>query len=220
MMRFVLIMFLILSPSLFGYSLDAGRIVGSGGAVLLSKPSLTGFLECLVSFLTDRQLTGESGFCRKFELRDLDIVYGGAAYRRGTFSGGIAFSQFGRGGYYTEKLLRGALAAYIDPAVIGITVSGKILEFGDYDESFNAVSIGLASGMHYGRFHLAVTVDNINKPRIGPSSPAEYQRLNFYAEIEGPSMYSFYGRLAFEENQKPRATIAQDIRLLDNNALF
>jgi hypothetical protein len=220
MMRFVLILMVVMPSLLSAYSFDGGRPVGMNGAVLLSNPSVSDLHVCPVSLIEDKQLFGESGFCRKFELRDLDQVYGGAAYRQGRYTGNIAFSQLGRSGYYTEKLLKGGVSAIIDPFMIGVTLSGTMLEFGDHDDSYNAIAVGLAAGYNFKRYHLALVVDNINEPKIASSSPADKRTYNVYAEIEGPSVYSFCGRLTLEENNKPRAAVAQYIRLLDKNALF
>ncbi|UCD18154.1 MAG: hypothetical protein JSV44_04380, partial [Candidatus Zixiibacteriota bacterium] len=189
-------MLLLMPVAGFGYGIEAGRSSGLGGAVLLTDPTASDLLTCPFARFPDRRLVLESGFIRRFELSDLDEIYVAGGYRLRRYSVMLGLSQLGRSDYYTERLLKGVVAAAVDPATIGIFISGKLVEFGNHASSFHAVSFGLTAGLEYSRYHFGFVADNINRPKIAANGSPDLRRLSFYLELEGPSRYSICGRLA------------------------
>jgi len=220
-MKTLLTILILLAPvTVLGYGITGGRDVGLGGAVLLSAPVASDLASCPFAVIESRHLVVESGYSRKFELSDMDELYVGAGYRRGFVTGVVGLSQFGKTDYYVEQLLRAGLAATYKYYSLGILISGKMVEFGNRTDDFLAAALGVAAGVNYGRYHIGLTADNLNHPRVAENSEPDYRRVGLYVELEGPSRYSICGRLLLEEHAKPRATIAQYIQLFRENALY
>ena len=220
-MRTLICILIVMIPAMgFGYGITGGRDVGLGGAVLLSAPSASDLLACPFAMVDKNRLLVESGYSRKFELSDLDEIYACAGYRMGAVTATVGMSQFGKSDYYLEQLLRAGLAVNYKYYTVGLILSGKTVEFGNRADDFRAAAIGVTAGVNYGRYHFGLSADNLNHPKIAENSEADYRRVGVYLELEGPARYCLCGRLLMEEHAKPRATVAQYVRLYRDNALF
>jgi hypothetical protein len=220
--RFIIITALILAGPAIAYDIDTGRQVGMGKTDLFSQPSALGFLSSPIGILAEGKIIVESGFQRKFELSDLDKVYLAAAYRRRKISIGIGVSQFGRSEYYVEQLLKSAVTYRYEFLALGMTVSGKRVEVGPSERKavLRAASFGLACGGHYRKYHLGITIDNINRSRLADGGRPDNIIYNVFAEAEGPSDFSLTGRISFEKYEEPYIAMGQYIRIVDSNAIF
>ncbi len=221
-MRSKIIFFCILVFSVPVYSFDigTGRLTGMGGTVLFSSPSASDYLACPAVILSERQLVFESDFQRKYDLTDLDKVSAVVAGRYRRFTGAVGFSQFGRENYYTEKLIKGALGAQFGLMSLAVDISGRRIEIGDNHGWFNMASLGVTGGLNYERFHIGLTADDINQPAPIDGAEKYHTIIKIYAELEGPSTYSFTGRVALEKYEKPILAVGQYIRLQGKNAVF
>lgn len=220
-MRKLLLILLCLScGSAAGYDPGGGRRFAMSDAVVISSPSATGYSACPISVMENNKLMIESGYLRRYDLSDLDQLYFAVAGNYGKIKMSLWGSQFGKSEYYTEKIIRGSIGFDYGHFSVAIIPGGKLVEFGNLEGSFNAVSIGFAFGGRWRKYHLALVADNINKPKISESSEPDNRKFELYGEIEGTEVYSVVGRLAWEDNKKMRATIGQLIRFIDNNSIM
>jgi hypothetical protein len=216
------IVILVVIPSAGAYEYDVGRQSGMAGCVLLSSPVASDMLTCPGGSLKDKELGLEAGYQRKYELSDLDRVFAVGCYRYRRFSGAIGVSQFGRSDYYVEQLLKSALTFSYDPFAVSAMLSGKLLEIGSGDrrQTLRAAAFGLAGGINYRKYHVGFVVDNLNGPKLVENGQADNALYGIYAEIEGPSMFSITGRVAWEKNEKPVLAVGQYIRVHERSAVF
>ena len=220
-MRYIVSVILVLLAAVVSaHDIDGGRRVGMSRAVLLSEPSASDFVFCPTAYLSPKRITVESGFLRRYDLSDLDQYYVAAAAEYHRFMFGIGASQFGKTDYYAEKILRSTVSYKIDSLAIGVIVSGKMVEFGNMEESFSSIGLGVSAGFNWNKYHIAVVADNINKPRLAAESEPDYRSVNLYAEIEGSRFYSIVGRLNWQDYAKVQATLGQIFHLTGNNALM
>jgi hypothetical protein len=220
MKKIIVAIWLVGSTYANAYDIFGGIQTGMGGTALLSTSVATGLLYCPSGHIDDGQLVIESGWNRKFELSDLDRVFISAGYRYGDLTGVIGFSQMGKSDYYTEKIVKFNLAYQTGIYSAGLITSGRIVEIGTDIDRLQAASIGLCAGVHYRRYHVAIVVDDINKPKIVESLEGENIKYNIYAEIDGGSMHSITGRVILEKYEKPRVSLGQYIQLAESNSLF
>ncbi len=217
-LRYIFILGLCLSP-LHAYEFEGGIQTGMGRTVILSQPTATQFLTCPgAAFESDRFLF-ESGWQRRFELKDLDEVYFAAAYRHHAWTGAIGFSQLGRSNYYTEKVIRAAGAYRFRDYSLAAIFSGKIVEIEGFSR-LRAGSAGIATGWHRGLYHLGVAIDNINRPKLAEHLESENVTYDIFAEIAHPGSFAVTGRATFEKNEEPRLSLGQRFRLPGGHALF
>ncbi len=217
----ILILLLLLSAA-SAYEIDAGRRYGMGGCALLTTPTATNYVDCPIGLLQKKQLIVESGYQRKFELADLDKIFISAGYRLGDFSLSAGVSQFGRSDYYIEQTVRATLSYGYNKYVGALILSGRKLDITPTTGkiSLSAASIGLAGGVHYKKYHLGISVDNINQPKLYDIDEKQNILYDFYGEVEGNGRFSLTARLTLEKYEKPVIAIGQYIRLAGHNALF
>lgn len=210
-----------LTQAVDAYDFDVGRQTGMAGGILLSSPTGCAFLNCPTGVMNRNEIVFEAGYQRKFELSDLDRVFICSGYKYQDFSGVIGFSQFGRSDYYTEQIFKAAVSYDYRLFQAALIAAVKRVAIGGGNaQSLSALSLGLAGGVHYDRYHFGMVIDNINRPKIDANTEAENAVLSFYGEIEGPSQFSIVGRAAFEKNQDPVLSAGQYIRLPGRNAIF
>lgn len=201
---------------------DLGRRNGMGGTVLLSDPGGIDFLSCPTGMMTKGQPVFESGFQRKFELSDLDLGFLAGGYRSNNFSAMIGLSQFGKSNYYVEQNFKSALSYMYKYYTTAVIIGGRRVEIGSTARkiSLSSISLGFAAGVNYKIYHLGLTLENINQPKLHENAIAEKTKYNMYAEIEGKGSYSLTGRLTLEKYEKPIISLGQYIRLYEHHALF
>ncbi len=220
-MRYIIFLILVLmATAASAHDVDGGRRIGMSRAVLLSEPSAVDFVFCPTANLSPGRITIESGYLRRYDLSELDQYYVTAAAGYHHFMFSIGASQFGKTDYYSEKILRSTVSYRIDSLAIGVIVSGKMVEFGNVENSFSSVGLGLSAGFNWNKYHIAAVADNINKPKLTSESEPDYRNVNLYAEIEGSRFYSIVGRLNWQDYAKVQATLGQIFHLTGNHALM
>ena len=221
-MKNLIIIFIALLPLQIagGFEIGSGRRSAAGGAVLLSSPTAGDIIDYPGIRIVRSALILESGFERKFELADLDLIYAGAGYRVGKFSFGAGISQFGRQDYYTEKNYKGSLSYTFAHFSFGAAASGKSVEIGEGYGNFSAFSLAASGALRHDKVYFALTVDNINRPSLDDDAPKENIATTLLTEISGSSRVSLLGRALLEKSKKPQLSLAQYIRLIEENALL
>lgn len=220
-MKHIITLLLILLPVYAGaYDLDGGRPNGMGGAAYLSEPDGSDLNLCPTLRIDKKRLLVSSGWQRKFELAEFDQVYLTGGYRTGRFSFTGGFSQFGKSGYYTEKVFRAALSCNFDYFAFGLIGSGKELEIGANGLKLRAASLGISAGTYYKRYYFGMVLDNINGPKLAELAEKDKLSLDLFAEIDGGEYHSITGRMRLEKGYDPILSLAQYIHLTDKQALF
>ncbi|SYZ74286.1 exported hypothetical protein [Candidatus Zixiibacteriota bacterium] len=220
MKKILLILFLLTGTQAGAFDFEAGRNLGLSRMPLFSKPMASDLLVCPGVNLNDGKILIESGFQRRFELKDLDKAYGAAAYRYHFVFGAIGFSQFGRSDYYTESQFKGILGAQYRQFNLAIIMGSKNIEFGNDYGKYSMTSIGIGGGAKLKSVRFGFSADNLNKPKLTSASAAEQPTVGLYTEIESVNKFSMTGRATFEKYEKPSLAIGQIIRLAGDNGLF
>ncbi len=193
---------------------------GMGNTVMLAESSALELLSVPVGGIMAGELKVESGYSRKFAMKELDRVYGVAARRLGRWTVALGFSQFGRSELYSEKVGRLALGCRIDSAAIGVTLSAMQLEFGGSYENLTAVTAGAGCGYNTNRLKAALMVENLTTPQLSDGSPEINVVSTLHMELIGPGPYSVTGRLTLEKTEKPQFGLGQKIRLSQRGSFF
>jgi hypothetical protein len=191
-----------------------------GNTINLDRPSAGELVSLPVGGLTQAGFRVETGYCRKFAMKELDRVYGAAAYRFGCWTAAVGLSQFGRDELYAEKVGRLALAVHLDSLAFGLTLSAMQLEFGgDYD-NLNATTAGLSCGYRRGRLRAALAFENLTTPKLSENSPETNIVSSLYMQLLGPGPHSLLGRLTLEKDEKPQFGLGQKLRLSSYGNFF
>lgn len=193
---------------------------GMGNTVMLAESSALELLSVPVGGIMAGELKVESGYSRKFAMKELDRVYGVAARRSGRWTASLGFSQFGRSELYSEKVGRLALGCRIDSAALGVTLSAMQLEFGGSYENLTAVTVGAGCGYSTKRLKAALMFENLTTPQLSDGSLEINIVSTLYMELIGPGPYSVTGRLTLEKTEKPQFGLGQKIRLSQRGSFF
>jgi hypothetical protein len=218
----MILLICLMTISLYGYDLESGRRLGLAGGVILSEPRAAGWLDCPTAVIEPKQVLAEAGYRRRYDLSELDKVFLAGAYRYNDFALAVGFSQFGRRDYYVEQIIKGSFTYYHKLLAASLSASGKLLDIGrdERQVSLSALGMGAALGVHYGRYHLALVGDNLNRPRLDPNRDREKMTVNVFGQIEGLSRFSVVGRMFWEEEEKACFSLGQYFHLPGDNALF
>lgn len=220
MKKFAIIFIFLGFSNAGAFDFGAGRNLGMGRMPLFSDPAASDALVCPGVDIKHQRVLIESGFQRRFELKDLDKVYAAAGYRYCFVYGAFGFSQFGRNDYYTERQWNGILGFRYRWLAIASIWGGKNIEFGNNYGKYSISSIGFGGGVNIKKVHFGFTADNLNKPRLTSAATAEQPNLGFFTEIEGTKDFSMTGRAIFKKYEKPSLAIGQFIRLIGANSVF
>lgn len=203
---------LLFVSSAAAFDLTPGRTIAVGRTSSLSDGRAAELVSNPSAGIRPREVTCELGGIRRFELPDLDEAYVAVAGRfsRWTFSLGLA--QFGHGDFYAERTLRlGAATAVSKHLTLGGTFSGRRLEFGAGYESLAAMSFGVCVLFRADRLRLAVTADNLTRPRMHESATPLEPLYRIQGEVAGDGSYAVYGAVDLQRYEKPRFGLGQKI---------
>ncbi len=220
MKKFIIAIFLISAIPVLAFDFGAGRNQGMGGTILLSTPLASDLLICPGAQLVDKQILLESGFQRRYELKDLDRVFVAGGYRYRFIYGAIGYSQFGRSNYYAEKNWKGLIGGRYRWFSIAIVAGGNNREFGNGYGSYSMQSFGIGGGANLKRVYLGFLADNLNEPRLAGSSSPERANYSIFGEVEGTKVFSITARATMEKYEKPILALGQFVHLSGKNAIF
>lgn len=191
-----------------------------GRAVILSRSSASELLAVPAGGLVAGQGMVEIGFNRAFEMSELDNLFVAGAYRFGSVTVAVGFSQFGHSDLYTEQTARLSLACRRDSLTAAVTLSGLLVSFGGGYERLNAATLGCGLSYRTRRVIAAVTGENLTAPRLDENSREINPVYSGYAELIGPGPYSLTGRVTLEREEKPQFALGQKIDLSTKAAFF
>ncbi len=203
-----------------GFDPAADIADGMGNTIVLTDPSALELLSVPVAGIDDGDFRIESGYSRKFGMKELDRVYLAAVRRFGSVTAALGISQFGRGDLYAEKLGRLSLAYHVDSLTVGASVSALMLEFGGGYDNLSGVTVGVGCGFRSRRLKTALMFENLTTPRLHAGSPEVNVVSSLYLELQGPGPYSMTGRVAVERTEKPQFGLGQKIRLSKRGSFF
>jgi hypothetical protein len=203
-----------------GFDPTADMVDGMGNTIVLAQPSALELLSVPVGGIDNGCLKIESGYSRKFEMKELDRVYLVAVRRFGPLTTALGLSQFGRSDLYSEKTGRLSLAYNFDSLAIGASLSVMNIEFGGRYEDINGVTVGVGCGYRSRRLKTALMFENLTTPRLHENSPEVNIVSSMHLELLGPGPYSVTGRVTLEATEKPQFAIGQKIRLSKRGSFF
>jgi len=193
---------------------------GMGNTVSLVNPSPSEALSLPACGLTNGGLAIETGYCRKFAMKELDRFYVAAAARFGRWSTSVGVSQFGQSELYAEKTARLAVAAHFDSLALGVSLSAEQLEFGGGYDNLSAATVGVSGGYSMGRLRTALSFENLTRPRLSAAGPRTDIISALYLQLLGPGSYSVAARLTVEQGEKAQLGLGQKIRLSRLGSFF
>jgi hypothetical protein len=206
------------SPAAFEFI--TGRGAGLGKSVVLSQSTASVLVSVPGAGIADRELKLELGVNRRFEIKDLDQAFAAAAYRRHRFTYTLGLSQFGYRDLYAERTAKAGVAWHIDSLTIGANISAMLVYFGGGYDRLSSVTFGGGLSYRTRRFIGALTVDNVNSPRLTVGSPALKPVYTAYVEVFGEGAHSLVGRITLEATQRPQFALGQKIDLSIRGALY
>ena len=203
-----------------GFDPTADMVDGMGNTIVLAQPSALELLSVPVGGIDDGCFKIESGYSRKFEMKELDRVYLAAARRFGPVTTAVGISQFGKGDFYAEKVGRLSLAYHFDSLAVGASLSGMMIEFGGGYDDLSAVTVGAGCGYRSRRLKTALMFENMTTPRLHAGSPEVSIVSSLHLELLGPGPYSVTGRVTLEATERPQVGLGQKIRLSQRGSFF
>jgi hypothetical protein len=222
-LRYMLTLTLALTLSVSGanaFDLLTPRGLGMGRTVPLSLPSATAQVNLPTRGLADGDWHLEGGYNRRFELGDLDHFFLASALRWRQVTFAVGASQFGNAELYAEQILKGSLAFQYDSLSIGASVSVMQVQLGNSYGQLRAVTAGIGLSYRWRQLLVAVSADNLTRPKLTESSEGISPVYSLYTELMGKGAYSVTGRVTLEELQKPQFALGQVIHLSRRGSFF
>lgn len=218
--RLISVLFCFAAGSVHSIEFLSARGAGLGNSIILSQPTASALVNLPVMPVRQSAWRLESGYNRLFELSDFDQLFVAAAGRWRSFVGAIGISQFGQSDIYSEKLLKTSLALHSRMFALGVSLSGQMVEIGNGYGGLRAAALGLSAGFNSRRIFAALSVDDINSPRLHRTSLPIKPRYAAHFEFVGKQSFSLTGRLQVQPQQRPQFGIGQRIELSHRAAFF
>lgn len=214
------LIFAVVCQSVSGFELMTSRGSSIGGNVILSRQLPTDLLSIPVGGVGDRQWRVETGFARTFDLKDLDQGLVAAAARRGKFAVSIGASQFGQRDFYTEQTAKAALMYCLSSLTGGIAASYYRVSFGGIYAPLATSGVGAALAWRQPRFVVAISGDNLNKPRLYSAAVPFQSRYNAQVEFVSNPQLSTLARATLQEAERPQFGLGQRIGIGNRHAIM
>ncbi len=220
--RHILTLILVLSVSgVNAFDLITPRGLGMGRTVPLSLPSAISQVNLPARGLADGDWHLEGGYNRRFELSDLDHLFLATALRKRQFTIALGASQFGDTELYAEQTLKGSLTFQYDSLSIGASISAMQVQLGNDYGRLRAMTAGIGLSYRWRQLLVAVSADNLTRPRLTQYSEGIPPVYAWHTEFLGKGgAYSLTGRVTMEELQKPQFALGQIIRLSRRGSFF
>ena len=210
----------VLATTATAFEMATVRGEGMGGTLLLSQPSPLAETQCPSASWPERQFGFQSGYHRRFEMKELDCLFAAATFRQRWLGAGLSLSEFGQSDLYGEKTARLALTGYGNAFAIQVGWSQMWAEFGGGYSGLSASSLSAAAAVKLSCFHAAAHVDNLNSPRLMSHSPSFPPRTTLFTELQGGAAFSTTARVSLEKDAKPQFGMGQYITPASNVAVF
>jgi hypothetical protein len=216
----LVVLCLIAVPTVGAFELATSRGPGMGRTQMLSRSSASTLVNIPSGGIEPGEWHVESGYNRRFELRDLDQSFLAAAYRRKAITVALGLSQFGKRDLYAERTMKASLAYRIDSVSIGLLISGMLVDIGSGYGQLRAATVGMGASYRRARWFATMVVDNLTSPRLAENSVTVKPILSFYSEVIGKGSFSVTGRATFQEAESPQYALGQRISLSGGSAFF
>ncbi|MFH1686953.1 MAG: hypothetical protein ABIE70_05460 [bacterium] len=188
---------------------------GLGGAVVISNPTAG---DCLNTpgIMKDRNGGSvELGYRRQFEMSALDDRSVSAMLRRGRLGFAAGLSQFGQSELYAETRLHGAAAITWRRWSLGLAGTAMLVEFGGPHDKVWTSSLDVGATMTWGRGLLALSINDLMRPRLTDRVDQLPPRLSLYGELIGSGAYSTLARVTVQNDQRPQFAVGQALFVSD-----
>ena len=221
MSRLFLVLILTALPSMARpFDVHDSRAGALGRGMLLSNPTAMNLVGAASDGLERGTGLFEAGFHRRYELSDLDYLFLAGAWRYRQVTVAVAASQFGKSDLYAEQLLKGSAALHYRRFTFGMSLSGMQVQIGNGYGGLRAATFSLTGGMSSKRFTVALSSDNLTRPRLVDGAIPYEPTHTLLAEYHGVEAFSFVGRVRFQKLQKPQFGLGQMIRLSGRSAFI
>ena len=193
---------------------------GMGQTVLLSHTLPSSLVSVPTGGLISKEWRVETGFDRRFDMSELDQFYIAGAYRYQRFTAAAGISKFGNSDLYSELTGKLNLACHYDSLSIGLSMSGRLLQFGGNYGNLSGTTIGVGAAYRTKRLYAAIVGDNLTSPRFYEAGARLNPRYSIYAEFVGKQPFVVTGRVTMEKEQDTQFGLGQKIFISDNSAVF
>ncbi len=195
------------------FEVAGGRQTGSSGLVDQADPDGAD----IAVLPTVRRPSGswhfETGWDRRFNLKELDNMFMAADYRYRAVGLSLALSQFGSSDLYTERTIRSSLAAWYGPVGAAISLSHRQLDFNQVFPSLSASTMGGSLTLDLKSLLISSAVDNLTRPSFDSHSAPVERRYRLQAQILSERDFTFLGGLLLEPDKKLQFSFGQTIVL-------
>jgi hypothetical protein len=224
-MRYAISFFIILAIGMAGtvcqaYTLHRGRSDGLGGAAILSDAAAATLVAVPCGGIDDGALKIETGFSRRFGMKELDHVFAAAAGRKSRFVYGVGLMQFGSADFYAEQTGVLSAAYRYDSLTVGVSASILSVQFGTLYERLTSTSFTVGGGYRRGRILAAIVADNLTSPRLHENGPKTKPTFTGYFELMGERYYSVVARCRVQETERPQFGLGQKVAISAAGSLF
>jgi hypothetical protein len=221
MKRLLPILILTALPSIAScFDVHDSRAGALGRGMLLSNPTAVNLTGAASGGLERDAGMFEAGFHRRYELSDLDYLFLAGAWRFRQVSVAMAASQFGKSDLYAEQLLKGSATVHYRRYSFGMSLSAMQVQIGNGYGGLRAASFGLTGGVSTKKVTVAISSDNLTRPRLIDGAIPYEPTHTLLAEYHGVEAFSFVGRMRVQKLQKPQFGIGQMIRLSGSSAFI
>jgi len=197
------------------YTLHRGRSDGLGGAAILSQAEAATLLSIPCGGISDGVLKYETGFSRRFGIKELDHVFVAAAYRRSGF-----MMQLGSADFYAEQTGILSAAYQYDSLTLGIAASILSVQFGGLYDRLTSTTITAGGGYRRGRILAAIVADNLTSPRLHENAIQATPTFTGYFELIGERYYSFVARCTLQKTELPQFGLGQKVDVTAAGSLY
>ncbi len=222
MKRTVLTIIVVLAASsqIAAFDFIRGQGNGMGQTVMLSHSSPTTLVNVPSGGLSPGEWRIETGYNRMYDLSELDQFFLAGAYRYRWLIFSLGVSNLGQSDLYSELTGKLGVAYRYDSLSVGLTVSGRKLDFGGGYGSLNAITMGAGASYRTKRFYAAVIGDNLIPPSFHPNAVKENPYFSLYGEFMGKESFAVTGRITMEKDQDVQLALGQKIFVSDYGSLF
>ncbi len=195
------------------YDLDGVRTFGMGGTILFSDPSSVSIVSLPGLQYSENMFAGEAGYSRKYGLNDLDDIFFVAAVKFHKYSFAIGLRQFGNSDLYSEKTLKVTSSYSFSKFAFGVSGSGMMVDFGGGYGQLRAAAIGVGALWKEERWMVALSGDNLNKPKLFEYSLVSEPHFDFYGEFVSKGSLSVTGHVRMQKDEAAIFGLGQKFKL-------
>ncbi len=208
------------TSSVSGFEPLTGRGHGLAGTLVLSNPSASEAAIVPAVSGPTTQLGFETGYHRRFELRELDQLFLATMVRTGRFSGILTLTRFGQADLYRELTARVGVGREFGRWAAMVSWSGMLVDFGADYERLKAGTMNIGLAYKGGRVHAAIAANNLTSPSLDPGAPGFSPDYTLFTELAVMGRHSLLGRVTLQQDSRPQFGLGQVISVADYSTLL